>query len=358
MRRMTVVGALGAAVLSCTSIVAADAAARTGDDAAPPPLSRAGAVFDALQDNVWYLPTADGKARLYVTFLGRGSDVVVLHGGPGNDFNYLVDAVAGESGSHRFVLYDQRGSLLSPVPERDVAGLTAATMVEDLETLRVALGKDRLVLLGHSWGTLLAMLYFQAHPDHVAALVLAGSIPPRTPEGGSFGDLLGGVRARQRALRERPEVVAALAAEGLAGGRAGKLTAQQKSWKARIEGLAAVNLVHVERWRALQGGGVYYTGAADDAIGGSLPGQWDLTATLKAHPVPVTVIQGDSDYLDPSAKAWLPLAEAFPGITVEVVPGAGHYSWIDNPAVFHRALAEALERSHTAAPPATIPLRR
>ncbi len=330
-------------VALCTQTVASKSLHKKVN-AAPPHSRRTGEVFDALQDNVWYLPVAGGKARLYVTSLGRGSDVVVLHGGPGNDFNYLVDALTGEAARHRFVLYDQRGSLLSPVLESEIKTLTAAAMVKDLDTLRIALGKKKLFLFGHSWGSLLAMLYYQAHPEHVAGMILAGSLPPRTPPGKSFVDLLGPMRSRQRALRERPKVHEVLDAAGL-GSKAetGPLSAQQKSWKARIRGLAAVNLYHVERWRKMQGGGVYYNEAVDTAIGDSLPDKWNLQATLKKHPVPITIIQGDHDYVDPSAKSWLPL-EASGQVRIDVIPGAGHYSWIDNPEAFARDFRTALSR--------------
>lgn len=301
-------------------------------------------VFDTLQENVWYLPTAAGKANLYVTSLGHGPGVVVLHGGPGNDFNYLVDAVRPESSDYCFVLYDQRGSLLSPVPESEIKSLTAATMVADLDTLRVALGEQKVVLFGHSWGTILAILYYQAHPENVAGLVLTGSGPPQISAGQSFADFLGPMSLRQRRMRERPEVKNVLDAEGLSGNvPPDHLSAEQRSWKFRIEGLAAVNLFHVERWKQLQGGGVYYNGAVDDAIGDSLPVRWDIEPALKQHPVPITIIQGDHDFFDPSASAWLPLRSSGE-IQIRVIRDAGHYSWIDDPAAFAEALRAGLSR--------------
>ncbi len=274
--------------LSCTHDVGATENNSIRKESRSPALSPAADIFDTLQENVWYLPTADGKASLYVTSLGNGPEVVVLHGGPGNDFNYLVDAVRPESGDYRFVLYDQRGSLLSPVPEGEIKELTTTAMVEDLDSLRIALGKQKLILFGHSWGTLLALLYYQAHPEHVAGLVLAGSGPPQIPIGESFAKFLGPIRSHQRAMRERPEVKKVLDAEGLGGTTpADHLNAEQKSHRVRIEGLAAVNLFHVERWRQLQGGGVYYNKAVDDAIGDSLPARWDIEPTLKQYPIPL-----------------------------------------------------------------------
>ena len=45
--------------------------------------------------------------------------------------------------------------------------MTLQTVVEDLEALRQHLKQDRLVLIGHSWGGMLAMAYAVAHPERV-----------------------------------------------------------------------------------------------------------------------------------------------------------------------------------------------
>ena len=105
-----------------------------------------------LQQNAWYVRTRDKQARLFVTSLGKGPRVVVLHGGWGADLLYMVGAIEPHLADHEFVLFDQRGSLLSP-HEGKVEDLTVDKLVDDLEQLRVELGDERLVLLGHSMGT-------------------------------------------------------------------------------------------------------------------------------------------------------------------------------------------------------------
>jgi len=299
--------------------------------------------FDSLQENAWYLPTADQKARLYVTSLGKGPTVIVLHGGPGNDFNYLVDAVRPQTHQHTFVLYDQRGSLLSPVAAPDEKTLTTTMMVEDLDGLRRALGEDKVVLLAHSWGTLLAMLYYQAHPEHVSALILVASFPPRTLPGATFDQAFPAIHDRLRAMRRRPAVTLAEKAAGVDG--APERLTPQKSWtRKRIEALAAPNLYHIERWPQFQGGGVYYNEQADAAVGDSLPPTFNLSPTLGRASVPIMVIQGDTDYIDPAARSWDYL-EGTKGLKVLVIPEASHYPWIDSPALFQADLHQALNNS-------------
>jgi pimeloyl-ACP methyl ester carboxylesterase len=54
---------------------------------------------------------------------------------------------------------------------------TTADTVDDLEALRVALGADKLLLDGISYGTFVAQRYALAHPDRVSGLVLDSVVP-------------------------------------------------------------------------------------------------------------------------------------------------------------------------------------
>ncbi|WP_266160311.1 alpha/beta fold hydrolase [Dyella silvatica] len=311
--------------------------------AADADLKNANDVYNQLQHNAWYLKTADHVADLYVTELGVGTPVVFLHGGPGNDFQYIIDALRPQLGEHRFILFDQRGSLLSPVPEQEVSKLTMGQLVDDLETLRKALGVEKLVLFGHSFGTVLAMSYYQAHPEHVAGLVLAASVPPTFGPGG-LAAWLKVMRPRQHVLMGRAEAIAAAEKAASLPTDPKSDTAQQKSTRWRIEKQASLNIIDLSRWRDITGGGVYYNEKVSEAIGNTLPSDFDVRPTLKAHPVPITVIQGDHDYIDPAGQSWLSDVKA--GLAqVNVVPSASHYSWIDDPSGFAIALRKGLSRA-------------
>ena len=119
-----------------------------------------------------------------------GSDtnkvVIVLHGGPGNDYRYLLD-LKGLSDEYFVVFYDQRGTGLSPrVPAEQ---LTVQNMVEDLHNIVEHYGGGEQVnIIGHSWGGMLASAYVSKYPETVDKLVLAEP-GPLTPEGArQFGE--------------------------------------------------------------------------------------------------------------------------------------------------------------------------
>lgn len=74
---------------------------------------------------------------------------------------------------YRIILLDQRGCGRS-TPTGCLADNTTADLVNDLELLRKALGLQRWLMLGGSWGVALSLAYAQAHPEKVLGLILRG----------------------------------------------------------------------------------------------------------------------------------------------------------------------------------------
>ncbi|MFN2494360.1 MAG: alpha/beta fold hydrolase, partial [Pseudonocardiaceae bacterium] len=122
------------------------------------------------------LEVGDGHT-LYWETVGNpaGTPVVYLHGGPGGGSTPGARRYF-EPGSYRAVLFDQRGCgrsrPLAGDPDVDLSTNTTTHLVADIERLREHLGIDRWVLVGISWGVTLALVYAQAHPDRVRAMVL------------------------------------------------------------------------------------------------------------------------------------------------------------------------------------------
>lgn len=79
---------------------------------------------------------------------------------------------------HTLIFFDQRGSGRSTVPT-DTAHLNWTQSVSDLETVREHFKLNRLTLIGHSWGGLLAGLYARDLPGRVTRLLLIDSDPPK-----------------------------------------------------------------------------------------------------------------------------------------------------------------------------------
>jgi proline iminopeptidase len=148
------------------ALVTGCAATLTGATGAPVPIRRSE-----------YL-AVDGAELFLMT---RGADrcapvLLWLHGGPGGAERPLFRYFNGDLEHHFVVAYwDQRGAGRSFDPEADPHGLTIARHLADLDVvvdhLRHSLGQDKIVLIGHSWGTALGLLYAQAYPDKVSAFI-------------------------------------------------------------------------------------------------------------------------------------------------------------------------------------------
>lgn len=115
--------------------------------------------------------------NLYYQTFGTGIPVIVLHGGPGLDQSYLLPQMTELAQNHEVTFYDQRGCGKSLGFTLDPKTINVETFVKDLESVRKQLHYERFVLVGHSWGGLLAMNYAIAHPEHLNGVVLLSSAP-------------------------------------------------------------------------------------------------------------------------------------------------------------------------------------
>jgi proline iminopeptidase len=114
-------------------------------------------------------------ADLFVRRIGSGSPVVVLHGGPGADHEYLRPGFDTLADGRELLYYDQRGGGRSPVPREVPVGWIE--QVADLEALRRHWELEQLTVAGYSWGGLLALLYALEHPGRVGRLALVSPAP-------------------------------------------------------------------------------------------------------------------------------------------------------------------------------------
>ncbi len=101
--------------------------------------------------------------------------LLCLHGGPGATHDYLEPLEAIAATGRRVIFYDQLGSGNSDHPH-DPTLWKVELFLEELETVRKALGLECLHILGQSWGGMLAMEYSLRKPKGLASLVLADSL--------------------------------------------------------------------------------------------------------------------------------------------------------------------------------------
>lgn len=120
-----------------------------------------------------FLKVTGGKIW-YKIFEGNAQNIplIVLHGGPGSA-SHSIQTINKLSKDRTVVFYDQLGGGKSDRPT-DKKLWNRDRFVEELEALRDHLGFQEMYLLGHSWGSMLGVLYTLKYPKYVKGLVFSG----------------------------------------------------------------------------------------------------------------------------------------------------------------------------------------
>lgn len=123
--------------------------------------------------NEFYLPVGDGhEIRVMESGAKDGTPMIFLHGGPGNSYaksKHIAEFLAEKV---RIIQFDQRGCGLSR-SENEITENTTQNLIKDMEIIREHLGISSWLVGGRSWGSTLALLYSQAHPEVVAGIFVA-----------------------------------------------------------------------------------------------------------------------------------------------------------------------------------------
>ena len=121
----------------------------------------------------FYFDVSDGHS-LYVEQSGNpvGIPVLVVHGGPGGGCSPMTRRFFDPALYH-VIMVDQRGAGRS-LPHASLEANTTDHLIADFEALRQALAIDQWMLFGGSWGSTLSLLYAQAYPQRISAMVLRG----------------------------------------------------------------------------------------------------------------------------------------------------------------------------------------
>jgi proline iminopeptidase len=99
--------------------------------------------------------------------------IVVLHGGPGNDYRSMLNCSEFSADGYFVIFYDQRGSGLSKRHDKDT--YTIQLFIDDLDAVIKHYRKtsdQKVILMGKSWGAMLATAYVNQYPGSVQGLVL------------------------------------------------------------------------------------------------------------------------------------------------------------------------------------------
>jgi proline iminopeptidase len=269
--------------------------------------------------------------ELHYRATGSGVPLVLLSGGPGFDVDYMVPVADSLPSGYQRVFFEQRGTGRSRVANMTAENMTLRVVVEDLESLRVHLKQERLLLVGHSWGAMLAMAYAVAHPDRIDRLILIGSGGPTLEFAERFTDNI--------ALRLRPEDVEARRYWESADKRG---VDPDKAALSAMRAIVPGYFFDREKALAFAAGlkdGTFHL-AVNSLLMGDLGKSYDLRPGLQRIDRPVLIIQGFQDPV--GEKTAEEIHSLLSKSTLRYINKSGHFPWIEQPEEFRRALATFL----------------
>jgi proline iminopeptidase len=293
----------------------------------------------------------ENDIKLYHFSEGTGKNVLILHGGPGYPIRKPWAGLKPLVANYKFNYYDQRGCGKSTRPIDRFSSpnfyanmktldktLGLGAQIADVERIRQILGEEKLVLIGHSFGGFLASLYAAEFPERVKALVLvapASVLVLPYKEADMFeqvGNLLpANLKNDYADFRRRYFDFSHIFTKS----EADLVALNSEFPKYYGAALRARNLsLPVGSGVNENGGWMTY------AMYMSMGKRHDYRQALKSVKAPVLVVRGEVD-LQPEKLDRL-YAECFPNSSFEVVKGAGHFMYDEQPQAFAQIVEKFL----------------
>jgi pimeloyl-ACP methyl ester carboxylesterase len=271
---------------------------------------------------------ADGHSIHLLEWSREGVPLLLIHGF-GNEAHIWDDFAPAVAPHYRTIAVDLRGHGDSAHdPERRYE---YASHVRDLEAITAVLEIERLVLVGHSLGGRISMLFAAKHPERMAGLVIVDAGPDLDPRGVTriSGDVERSIGITFASLAEcedalahaypaaRPTALARMARHGMRRREDGRF--ERKTDPAFHAGRAEM------------------TPEAAEALEKETSKQlWQALAEIRC---PTLLVRGAaSDILDPDTAERM-ADEVLPNARLAVVARAGHSVMTDNPEGFEEAVA-------------------
>lgn len=251
---------------------------------------------------------------------GTGSTLILIHGGPGSyDHSYFRPWFSRLADRMQIVYLDLREHGRSG--RGDPAAWSFEVCADDIRAFADALGFERPFALGHSMGGFIAILYGARHPGHAAGLILSSTFArfdlDRVATGFArvAGDEVGELARRSYSVHDVTD----------------------DEW-ARVFAAFGPNIPSPEALaQRVQNPDIA-------PRGGELLRQLDLLDELPRITSPTLVSVGDVDPLmfEPAGEI---MAGLSPGVgQLDVIPGAGHFAWLDAPDHYFDSIAAFVTR--------------
>jgi proline iminopeptidase len=299
----------------------------------------------------WDLQTGSRIAYTLVSAKGlkKPFPIIYLQGGPGgfiSDRNIKMLAPLSEDGYDIF-LYDQIGSGQS---ERlsDINEYTAIRHKKDLEELIKKIGSEKVILIGQSWGAILATLFIADNPEKVEKVILTGAGPIQP----MHEEILNKNAPDSLNLR-KPPYSNKEANDKSKNIRINAIAYWAKSFGKKLASDKEVDDFQTYRNSELNKATVCDTSKALEAEGGggfyaqvmtvkSFNKIEDTRPKLKGSKIPILLMKGQCDNWPWGfMNEYL---ELFPNHQLKIIPDAGHSISVEQPELYLKSIREFLNQ--------------
>lgn len=270
-----------------------------------------------------------GDSKLHYKIFGAGSPILLINGGPGMDSEGFEPLAKQLSANNSVILYDQRGTGKSTCKIGSET-ITMDKMTGDIETLRTHLGFENWIVLGHSFGGMLASYYASLHPQRISKLILSSS-------GGIDLELLDYVnRNIQSKLSDTERDSLSYYNQKIANG--------DTSYRTRLGRGRALAPAYVYDKRNAERIAERLT-RGNSTLNGLV---WDnlrrikfnCAPKLKSFTKPVLILHGKNDIL--KLETAIKSKNAFSNAKLIEIDNCAHYGWLDNPTAYLKCIRDFL----------------
>lgn len=294
-------------------------------------MSQPGALVPLTVDHDASLPSLSVNGTLlHAEAHGNPSDplLILVHGGPGGDYRSLLNAKELVNDGFYVIFYDQRGTGLSKREDKSQYENKNAVQlyIDDLHALIDHFqmsSSQKVFLMGHSWGAMLATAYVNQHPERISGVVLA-------EPGGFTWSQTSDYLSRSNKIKFFSEALndAVFPEQIIAGRSEQEILDYKASFFSSFENAPGNTIGNPGSYPFWRNGAVVFKKLIENAE----KNNFDFTTNLHAFPTKVLFLYSERN------KAYGPewaatVSSPYPNKQVEVVKGCGHemlyFGWAD-----------------------------
>jgi proline iminopeptidase len=241
----------------------------------------------------------------------------------------------------QFIFVDHKIFVI-PISAVDNTEYELNVLVDDVERIRQALNLKRMIVLGHSGNSYIALEYAKKYPQHVSHVVMLGISPNLNPAGKTTAEQYwqDSVCPERKAAMERNMLECS--DEKLA-----QLPADQRFIQRYLRDTPRIwyNFDFAEAKKLWEG--VQFNMQMFDYVWGIIFRDIDITQGLDQFDKPVFLGLGRYDFLVAPPSAWDAVRSKFKDLTIRIFEKSGHTPQLEEPELFNRELLQWLSSRQT-----------